>query len=61
MQPWTHTAALWRIVAAVTAADRQQRTRAVCIPPDPQYLSTFIRNINGAIVDIRYDIVDYVC
>jgi hypothetical protein len=48
-------------VAAVTAADRQQITDAVCMPPDPQYLSTFIRNIDGAIVGIRYDIVDYVC
>lgn len=48
-------------VAAVTAADRQQMTDAVCIPPDPQYFSTFIRNIDGAILGIRYDIVDYVC
>ena len=48
-----------RVVVAVT--DSQQLPGAACIPPEPQYFSTFIRDIDGIIIGIRYDIVDYVC
>jgi hypothetical protein len=48
-------------MAAVAVTDSQQMTGAVCIPPEPQYFSTFIRDIDGTIVGISYDIVEYVC
>jgi hypothetical protein len=41
--------------------DSQQIDGAVCIPPEPQYFSTFIRCNDGTIIGICYDIVDYVC
>ena len=48
-------------MAAVAVSDYQQVSGPVCIPPEPQYLSTFIRDMDGTIVGIRYDIIDYVC
>lgn len=50
-----------REMAKVAAPDRQQMSGTVCIPPEPQYFSTFICAIDGTIVGIRYDIVEYVC
>ncbi|WP_426236399.1 hypothetical protein [Pararhizobium sp. DWP1-1-3] len=48
-------------VAAVAVTDSQQMHGSVCTPPEPQYFSTFIRDMDGTIIGIRYDIVDYVC
>ncbi len=50
-----------RDVAAVPVTDSQKMNGAVCRPPEPQYFSTFIRDIDGTIVGIRYDIVEYIC
>lgn len=48
-------------MAKVAAPDHQQASGTVCMPPEPQYFSTFIRDIDSTIVGIRYDIVEYVC
>ena len=47
-------------MAKVAAPDRQQVSGTVCIPPRASVFSTFIRDIDGTIVGIRYDIVEYV-
>lgn len=48
-------------MAKVAAPDHQQASGTVCIPPRASVFSTCIRDIDGTIVGIRYDIVEYVC
>ena len=48
-------------MAALSLAEQSDGSAPTCIPPEPQYLSTFMRDLDGSIVGIRYDIVEYVC
>ncbi|WP_455271608.1 hypothetical protein [Rhizobium herbae] len=44
----------------VVAATQQEAASAICVPPDPQYIPAFIRDIDCTIVGISYHIIEYV-
>ncbi|MCV9996998.1 hypothetical protein OE766_01910 [Pararhizobium sp. YC-54] len=45
----------------MVAAGQQDAAGAICVPPEPQYIPTFIRDVDGTIVGISYHIIEYVC
>ena len=45
----------------LVAAGQQDAAGAICVPPEPQYIPRFIRDVDGTIVGISYHIIEYVC
>ncbi|OLP59882.1 hypothetical protein BJF93_09750 [Xaviernesmea oryzae] len=41
--------------------DMADASGQVCVPPDPQYIPSFIRAPNGEIVGVSYTIIQYEC
>lgn len=33
----------------------------ICIPPEEQYIPSFVRDLSGRIVGMNYTIIEYVC
>ena len=38
-----------------------ETTNSLCVPPDPQYIPSFIRAPNGTIIGVSYMIIEYEC
>ena len=40
------------------AADK---AAGICVPPEEQYIPSFVRDMSGRIVGMNYTIIEYVC
>ncbi|CZT35209.1 hypothetical protein [Rhizobium sp. 9140] len=37
------------------------RTGDLCVPPEEQYIPSFVRDMRGRIVGVNYTVIEYVC
>ncbi|PYE27308.1 hypothetical protein C8J32_102938 [Rhizobium sp. PP-CC-3A-592] len=37
------------------------KTADICVPPEEQYIPSFVRDLRGRIVGVNYTIIEYVC
>ncbi|KQS72996.1 hypothetical protein ASG39_04560 [Rhizobium sp. Leaf371] len=44
--------------ADATVSDQRAE---ICVPPDEQYIPSFVRDPGGRIVGVNYTIIEYVC
>ena len=38
-----------------------EKTADICVPPEEQYIPSFVRDPRGRIVGVNYTIIEYVC
>ncbi|MCD7111609.1 hypothetical protein LRX75_21480 [Rhizobium sp. DKSPLA3] len=38
-----------------------EETADICVPPEEQYIPSFVRDPRGRIVGVNYTIIEYVC
>jgi hypothetical protein len=46
---------------AFSGGVENEQVAEVCVPPDAQYIPSFVRDTDGEIVGINYTVIEYVC
>ncbi|NHT77579.1 hypothetical protein G8E10_17850 [Rhizobiaceae bacterium CRRU44] len=44
-----------------TGSIANDKTADICVPPEEQYIPSFVRDMRGRIVGVNYTIIEYVC